>query len=352
VSNVDDEEADSSSQPDGGGEAGPASVERTEGKQVGERAPAVTAVGELPPAGEERSGEHGPATESNAAGEQGRTPSVEDKAVEDKAVEDKAVEDKAVEDKAVEDKAVEDKAVEDKEKAGHGTKQVARGGGGNGRQAVRRYWPFAVLGLCTLALGVGVYFAINGAKEPPPPKPSPPAEAAPQKTPPDQLEKFSDPVGGFTLSYPKSWRSVPVPPEGSDLRLVLSTGTPDPAAPASPNPTGNDGMWVRVIPAAQVEQKYTDFAAEIKALTGDKPCGTEGSPCLRQEQASVAGMNGVRFIYVTPDESGQNSIHVEYFLRRNPQANLYVIVLQAVPTTDLSGLAPTFDEILASFQAA
>jgi len=234
--------------------------------------------------------------------------------------------------------------------ADDGVKQVSRGKGATRGQALRHYWPFALLGLTTLVLVVGLFLAISGAKDPSPPKddkpPEPPAALGP-------METFTDPGGAFTLRYPKAWRAIPVPPEASDLRLVLSTGIPDPAAPASPNPTGNDGMWVRVVPPNQVEQKYTDFAAEIKSLTGDKACGVEGSACLRQEQVSVAGMNGVRFIYTSPDgASGQNSIHIQYFLRRNQQGNLYVLVFQAVPTTDLAGLAPAFDEVVASFQAA
>jgi hypothetical protein len=232
-------------------------------------------------------------------------------------------------------------------------KEVSRGKGGARAQWFRRYWPFALLGLTTVILIVGLFVAISGDKDPSPPQgdkpPAPPAAVGP-------METFTDPEGGFSLRYPKAWRRIPIPPEaaqGSDLRLVLSTGTPDPAAPANPNPTGNDGMWVRVIPPSQVEQKYKDFDVEIRGLTGDKPCGTEGSACLRQEQVTVAGMNGVRFIYTTPDAiSGQNSIHVQYFLRRNQQGNLYVLVFQAVPTTDLSGLAPAFDEVVASFQAA
>lgn len=308
MSNVDDEQAQSDTRPDG-----------RDGGRVGERTPV----------GEEGTGEDG-RTESDAtAADADASSPVEDEAVEDEAV----------------DEAVEDKPA-------HGTKEVSRGGSGDRRQAVRRYWPFAVMALCTLVLGVGLFMAIDSTKEPSSPQP-PSSQAAPKKTPPEQLERFSDQEGGFTLSYPKSWRRIPVPPEASDLRLVLSTGIPDPGAPGNPNPTGNDGMWVRVIPPNQVEQKYTEFDAEIKSLTGDKPCGTEGSACLRQEQASVAGMNGLRFVYTSPDGiSGQNSIHVQYFLRRNQQGNLYVIVFQAIPTTDLSGLAPAFDEVVASFQAA
>lgn len=242
-------------------------------------------------------------------------------------------------------------APEDAPAADDGVKQVSRGGGGPRREAFRRYWPFAVLGLATLVLVVGLFLAISGAKDSSPPEggkpPGPPALGP--------METFTDPEGGFTLRYPKAWRRIPVPPEtseASNLRLVLSTGSPNAGPAGSPSPTGEDGMWVRVLPPEKIDQKIAEFDAEIKAIAGDKPCGTEGSACLRQERATVAGLNGARYIYTSPDAtSGQNSVHVQYFLRR-AAGKLYVLVFQAVPPTDLGGLAPAFDEVLASFQVS
>ncbi len=348
MSNVDDEQAQSAAGSEGRDDGEPTAIEPTDAEKVDEQVkedPTPASVEAPAPVNEKSTGDDGltaetgatsattaasPAESKTVAGTLTGDETIESKEPEGKAVADGAPEGKAPEGKAVADGAPEGKAPEGK--VAHGTKEVARGGAGDRRQTIGRYWPFALMALCTLVLGVGIFLALDSTKEPSPPQPSA-SQPAPQKTPPDQLQKYSDSVGGFTLSYPKSWRSIPVPPEGSDLRLVLSTGPPD--------------------PAAQVEQKYTEFDAEVKGLTGDKPCGTEGSPCLRQEQVTVAGLNGVRFIYTAPDAtSGQNSIHVQYFLRRNQQANLYVIVFQAIPTTDLSGLAPTFDEVLASFQAA
>ncbi|MDP8975095.1 MAG: hypothetical protein M3N28_01755 [Actinomycetota bacterium] len=232
---------------------------------------------------------------------------------------------------------------------GDGVKQVSRGDGGPRGQAFRRYWPFVVLGLTTVILIVGLFVAISGDKDP---SPSPGDNPRPAALGP--METFTDPEGGFSLRYPKAWRRIPVPPEasaGSDLRLVLSTGSPNNDPAGNQNPTGEDGMWVRVIAPDRIDQKITDFAEEIKGLTGDKPCGAEGSACLRQEQVSVAGMNGVRYVYTSLDDvSKQNSVHIQYFLRR-AQGKLYVLVFQAVPPADLDALAPAFDEVLASFQA-
>jgi hypothetical protein len=222
-------------------------------------------------------------------------------------------------------------------------REVSRRGGADRRQTLRRYWPFAVLGACTLVLGVGLFLAIDGAKDEPTPATDDKAAA------PGTLETFTDPDAGFTLRYPKGWQRIPVPAEATDLRLVLSVAG-DAAGGENPNPAADDGMWVRVFPPDKIDQKITEFDAEIRGLTGDKPCGTQGSACLRQEQVTIAGLNGVRYVYTAPDElSGQDSVHIQYFLRRAP-GNLYVLVFQAIPGSDLGPLAPAFDQVLAGFQ--
>ncbi len=232
--------------------------------------------------------------------------------------------------------AVPAKAAEDND----GVREIARGGRG---QAIRRYWPFAVLGASTVVLGVGLYLAIDGAKDE---KKPPPAQAA--KPPTGPLETFTDREAGFTLRYPQAWQRVPVPPEAPDLRLVLSVQGG--GGSGTSNPAGGDGMWVRFFPPDKIDQKISEFDAEITGLTGDKPCGTQGSPCLSQEQVSVSGMNGVRYVYTSPADGGdEQPVHVQYFLRRGA-GNLYVLVFQAIPAADLEGLAPAFDEVLAGFQ--
>jgi hypothetical protein len=224
-----------------------------------------------------------------------------------------------------------------------GVKEVARRVGAGRRQALRRYWPFAALGASTVVLGVGLFLAIDGTRD----EPTPPRND--QAAAPGTLETLTDTEAGFTLRYPKGWQRIPVPPEASDLRVVLSVASID-AGGGNRNPAGDDGMWVRVFPPDKIDQKITEFDAEIKALTGDKPCGTPGSACLRQEQVTVAGLNGVRYVYTSTDQaSGQDSVHIQYFLRRAP-GNLYVLVFQAIPGSDLGPLAPAFDQVLSGFQ--
>jgi hypothetical protein len=194
---------------------------------------------------------------------------------------------------------------------------------------------------------VGLYLAIDGAKGEK--QPPPPAQAATPPTGP--LETFTDQDAGFTLRYPQSWQKIPVPPEAPDLRLVLSVqSAPGGGGAGNANPASGDGMWVRAFSPDKIDQKISEFDAEITGLTGDKPCGTPGSPCLSQEQVSVSGMKGVRYVYTSPGEtSDEQPLHVQYFLRRGA-GNLYVLVFQAIPAADLEALAPAFDEVLAGFQ--
>ncbi len=225
---------------------------------------------------------------------------------------------------------------------GGGVKQVGRPAGGAGRK-IRVYWPFGAMAFCTLALAVAGYVVWrNTNADDPKPDPNRPA---------GDVEVFRDDQAGFTIRYPKDWRRIPVPPEAQDLRLVLSAGGDAPGNdPANPS-GGADGMWIRVFPPERIDQKINEFSAEIQALTGGQPCGAQGSPCLRQEQVTVGGLTGVRYVYVTKEEaSGQDSVHLQYFLRRGA-GKLYVIVFQALPRTDLPGLAPAFDQVLFSFQA-
>ncbi len=222
-----------------------------------------------------------------------------------------------------------------------GVKQVGRPSDGAGRK-IRTYWPFAALAFCTLALVVGLTVALRNANSADP-KPDPNRAAG-------DLEVFRDDQAGFTIRYPKAWTRIPVPPEAQDLRLVLSANPPapgsDPASPAG----GADGMWIRVFPPERIDQKINEFAAELEAITGGLPCGAQGSPCLRQEQVTVGGLSGARYVYVTKEEAtSQDSVHLQYFLRRG-LGKMYVIVFQALPRTDLAGLAPAFDQVLFSFQ--
>lgn len=234
---------------------------------------------------------------------------------------------------------------------GDGVKEVGRkkgeAGQGNGARrqaAIRRYWPLAVVGASTVVLAGGIFIALNASDdEPAAPRADQPA------APLGPVEAFRDTQAGFTLSYPKAWQRVPVPEQAPDLRLVLSVGGGGGGSGNAPA-GGEDGMWVRAFPPDQIDQKISEFDAEIKAIAQDKPCGTQGSACLRQEQVTIAGANGVRYVYSTPDEaSGQESVHVQYFLRRGA-GNLYVLVFQAIPAGDLDRLAPAFDQVLSSFQ--
>ncbi len=217
--------------------------------------------------------------------------------------------------------------------AERGVKEVARHGGGAG-QALRRYWPVAVLAVTTVVLAVGIAIALRNTSG----KPKRPASP-----PPLELVTVNDRDAGFTIKHPKGWQRMSVPPGADDLRLVLRVGGPG---------GEDDGMWVRVIPPDRVNQKFSEFTADIAAITGGMACGAEGSRCLQQKEVNIGGLIGVQYIYLTPKtESGQTNVHYQYFLRPGKdQGKLYVLVFETQPNEDLTRLAPLFDQVLFSFQ--
>ncbi len=212
--------------------------------------------------------------------------------------------------------------------ASGGVKEIARPSGGAG-QKIRRYWPIGALALSTVVLIVGLALALkNTTASDPKPKPAG-NEAAPQ----GDLVTVEDKEAGFTVKYPKDWTRLNVPPGNPDLRLAVSvSGT---------GPGSDDGMWVGVVPPERVDQSVIEFTEGLKAAT-----------VLRREEVTVNGMKGFRVVYITKDEaSGQENVQLRYFLRRG-QGLLYQVGFVAQPRSELTALAPAFDQVLSSFQTS
>ncbi len=217
-------------------------------------------------------------------------------------------------------------SAQDPDRAGHGgVREIARPSL-SGKEKIRRYWPIGALAVSTVVLIVGITLALkNATGGEPEPRPARDQAAA------GDVVTVDDKEAGFSLKYPKDWMRLTVPPGNPDLRLVLAvSGT---------GPGSDDGMWVRVVPPERVNQKVAEFENELKATT-----------VLRQEQVTHNGMSGARVVYVTKDQaSGQENVHLHYLLRRG-QGPMYVLVFQAQPRSDLTPLAPAFDQVLSSFQ--
>lgn len=215
-------------------------------------------------------------------------------------------------------------------RAGHGgVKEIVRPSG-EAREKVRRYWPIGALALSTVVLIGGILWILASGSGEPEPKPKAAGDDAAAAR---DLVTVEDKEAGFTLKYPRQWVRLNVPPGNPDLRLVLGV--------SATGPGSDDGMWVRVVPPERVNQKVSEFETELKSTT-----------VLREEQVTVSGMSGARFVYITQDQaSGQENVHLHYLLRRG-QGPLYILVFQAQPRSDLTPLAPAFDEVLSTFQTS
>ena len=62
------------------------------------------------------------------------------------------------------------------------------------------------------------------------------------------------------------------------------------------------------------------------------------------------GLDGARVILLRKDQTG-DSVHIQYFLRRRQQGNLYILV-QRFRRSEASRLGPDLDRVISSFQVA
>ena len=152
----------------------------------------------------------------------------------------------------------------------------------------------------------------------------------------EQLATFTDAETGFSLKYPKSWQPVGSPVR--DLRLALDAG-------------GGAGLSVRVV---RTEQPTTpDNIANLEAFTQAAVNLNPSAKIVTKEQTTVNGMPAFYYLYTfRDDETGQEGVHAHYFAFQGRKMNVLVFqVLAADPQAEFERLAPTFDQVTASFRS-
>jgi hypothetical protein len=220
--------------------------------------------------------------------------------------------------------------------APRGVKEVTPQRGARGA-ALRRFWPFVVLAVASLALVVGVVVVTVATDDPSGPE-EPEEKAAPKGGPAGDLASFRDEGAGFTISFPSTWNREPTAPSSfplgdQKLRLVLRAG-------------GQDGLLIRAHGPEDAAQVLRQLGDGLKSIP---PCGSPGSPCVDQKQVTVGGIQGTRVVYAVRDQAGgEDGVQVQYFLPQ--QGRLFVITLQAFPSSDFDRLGPLFAQSLNSFQ--
>lgn len=167
------------------------------------------------------------------------------------------------------------------------------------------------------------------------PEASPTSEPTPDPQATDDFTRFEDEDAGFAVSYPAAWERLDS--RDPNVRLLVT-------------PNGSDSVLVRaVILDGEVGE---EDLADIRTLTDELVEGAEGDdiePLAQPTQVEVGGLPGIYYLYTFADaESGEEGVHAHYFLFDG--ATMFTVVLQALPVERFDPLAPTFDEVMDTFE--
>ncbi|MDX6719250.1 MAG: hypothetical protein QOJ63_1504 [Solirubrobacteraceae bacterium] len=153
-------------------------------------------------------------------------------------------------------------------------------------------------------------------------------------TPRADVVRFKDEISKFSIAYPGSWTRLQAAGAESDVSLLVEA---DRAT----------SLIVRAAPVglATVTQKTLPI---VRKLTDSLVAADPRAKLLGAPQAvQLGGLPGYRYRYAYG--SGETSgAHDHYFLFKD--GRLIQLVFQAVPSTRLSALTPTFDRIAATFR--
>lgn len=165
------------------------------------------------------------------------------------------------------------------------------------------------------------------------PSPATTATAAPA---PPATVRFKDTLTDVAIAYPATWvRRV-----SADQAVRILVSSRDASAGAS----------VSVRKSGLTEEVNERNLALVRPLTDDLVAGDERITARTDPVAvTVGGLPGYRYRYTYTTADKTEGAHEHYFLFK--AGRLVQLVLQAVPATSLKTLQPTFDRIVASFQA-
>lgn len=184
------------------------------------------------------------------------------------------------------------------------------------------------------------FFEVPGLAAPAQPDAAPtipqePVQPAPTPADVGDFTEFRDEEWGFAVSYPSSWEQV---------------ATDDPSTRLLTTLNGAHSILVRAVTLdAEISE---DDLADVRAFTDPIVLDGEGVEVLAEPSGVVVGgLPGIYYLYTFTDAaSGEEGVHLHYFLFDGD--TMITIVLQALPSTDLDPLAPTFQTVIESFDAS
>lgn len=156
------------------------------------------------------------------------------------------------------------------------------------------------------------------------------------------LAQVEFPDHGFTIELPENWVFFEQERRDPDIAMVAGV------------PATQNNVRVRVTPLEQTvilndavpETTIQEFQAQFDKFIDD---GEGVIDVMQRQRVRINGVQGFHYLYTFRDEpSGEEGVHSHFFLLGGDR--LYTLVFQALPTSNYSGLARTFDEILTSFR--
>lgn len=181
-----------------------------------------------------------------------------------------------------------------------------------------------------------------------PSAPSPAATAggaSQQASPQREFVRFRDDEAGFALSYPAIWG--PRSPSDPEVRFLAAS------------PDGQNSALVRVTPfdrqkaldqlREQLDQEVTPLDLNLRLTEQRVRSGESVQEVLvGPKVVNFGGGRASYYVYTFAAADDQQGVHAQYFLFE--QDRMITVVLQAVPPSEFSRLAATFDRIAQSFE--
>lgn len=164
----------------------------------------------------------------------------------------------------------------------------------------------------------------------------------PSSTPsPDEYQTYVDDHEGFAISYPPDWVQATARNEDPNVKLLITPPGTEHAVSVS---TISFDEPVTVS-ARTSPELVAALEAQLDQTIDQIPNITE---LVQRRRIAVGDVQGWTYIYRFQVENEPVGVHVKHFLFRGHR--LYTLTFQAFPQDRYPDLAPTFDEILASFE--
>ena len=149
--------------------------------------------------------------------------------------------------------------------------------------------------------------------------------------------RFKDTLTDVAIAYPATWVRR-IAENDQAVRILVSSRDASAGVSVSVRKSGLTAeVNLRTLPA-------------VRALTDDLVAADDRITAKSDPVAvTVGGLPGYRYRYTYTTADEVEGAHDHYFLFKT--GRLVQLVLQAVPATSLKTMQPTFDRIVASFQA-